>query len=862
MGTTSPLWLLLPSSPLAVTLNSTSPAAQDLSPLDTSTPQLPLSRTSQSVHFNSLPSTLGPSFLPFTPAFQPLFNQLSSHFYSSQRFSSTYTITPITSYYPQLARCSTLLDFISVCTDIETIPTIAEAISFAASCHQISDRLNLELIQQHVAYAHRYGLLSLIQSSQDLLHTTCLQANQLERPLPIVPVLPILSITDYTLYNAATPFPRSIALPSLPPLPFPRALQIYDLSPTAKRNLLATQGGPILLHPSFQPNDGINYTIYPEDIAPQSVISVHCARFQHKGQAIIIPLPICRSLCSTASISLHVSSAFLGPKPNTPLCRFISDYKNSHINGFNHPDKKLSLSRAWGPCIGPTAADICTLVLNASLIFPNQLLYGFRIDVSDAFPRIKTAIADVALTTIVFRVFDTDYAMLPLTNRFGSQDSNYQWNVVPLEIIERSHLRSHTAYGCQLTSVYTDDFLGIGNLSYVTSEIASITSDCCSVIASNAISQNKNLVGQIINLLGFRLDLIHNRIGITEKHFIRMFYILFVQFPLNLGHRDPINIRLIQRLGSYMIRLANCIPPLLSFSRSLHNNLSHVSSVAQLLATTNIPLSRRSITDIWVWRIFLILCLHDTRHLSVPISILPLLRLLPTELDPSDLHHSTRCARQAAAADYVIYGDACTTHNGIGFYIPNIGWGSSGIPSLTHYFNCKLALKPVDINVLEFIASLYSLISLLTYLCASTISTTDLHIHIFTDNTACKSWITKHASTHHLHSFLLQVLSFLQFHYGNIITVGHIPGLQNIFADAASRNFNVMNALRIKTFLSQFHQFPTCPPLFDNIYNVAMTPSWPIFALTQKALTTVEQIVSFVSAPLITFPSIPSPVPY
>ena len=453
----------------------------------------------------SLPSRL-PS-LPTDPVFQSLFNQLSSHFYSSQRFTNAHSITPIGSYYPQLLSCITLPDFISICTEVETIPTITEAISFAASCHQDGDTLDLQLMHQHIDHARQYGLLSLIQSTQDLLNATCIQANQLERPPPSVPVLPILSITDYQLYGTIDSHPASVFPSPLLSLPFPRDLQIYELSPTGKRNLLATQGGPILLHPSFKPNDGVNYIIYPEDIAPQSVLAVHCARFQHKGQAIIMPLSICREFCHAASIPLHVSSAFLGPKPNTPLCRFISDYKNSYINGFNHPEKKYSLSLAWGPCIGPNAAEICTLVMNALITFPDQSLYGFRIDVSDAFPRIKTAVADVALTTIVFRVADTDFAMLPLTNRFGSQDSNYQWNVVPMEIIERSHYRSHTAYGCQLTSVYTDDFLGVGNLLYVTTETAAITSDCSSVIASNAISQDKNLIGQIITLLGYRLEL-------------------------------------------------------------------------------------------------------------------------------------------------------------------------------------------------------------------------------------------------------------------------------------------------------------------------------------------------------------------
>ncbi len=48
-------------------------------------------------------------------------------------------------------------------------------------------------------------------------------------------------------------------------------------------------------------------------------------------------------------------------------------------------------------------------------------------------------------------------------------------------------------------------------------------------------------------------------------------------------------------------------------------------------------------------------------------------------------------------------------------------------------------------------------------------------------------------SHHPLHLYLLQVVTFLKVTYNVTVTMGHVPGVVNIYADAASRQFKLPN---------------------------------------------------------------------
>ncbi len=65
------------------------------------------------------------------------------------------------------------------------------------------------------------------------------------------------------------------------------------------------------------------------------------------------------------------------------------------------------------------------------------------------------------------------------------------------------------------------------------------------------------------------------------------------------------------------------------------------------------------------------------------------------------------------------------------------------------------------------------------------------HMHIWTDDKSCLSWMTINRSHHPLHLYLLQVATFLNVTYHVTVTMGHVPGVVSISADAASRKLKL-----------------------------------------------------------------------
>ena len=127
-------------------------------------------------------------------------------------------------------------------------------------------------------------------------------------------------------------------------------------------------------------------------------------------------------------------------------------------------------------------------------------------DIDEAYKRVKLLPTDITLCALLFYIELVPYLFFPLVDEFGSQDSNYHFMLVTREVVHRSHLRVSKLYDCQLTAGYTDDFCGFGSQSFVTSEIAHITSDCIAIVADVPISEPKTIIGSNIPLIGFQFD--------------------------------------------------------------------------------------------------------------------------------------------------------------------------------------------------------------------------------------------------------------------------------------------------------------------------------------------------------------------
>ena len=105
-----------------------------------------------------------------------------------------------------------------------------------------------------------------------------------------------------------------------------------------------------------------------------------------------------------------------------------------------------------------------------------------------------------------------------------------------------------------------------------------------------------------------------------------------------------------------------------------------------------------------MWRVILQLGFNNRSWLVLPIRIPLLLRYQPGEDAVQRMH------RQAALADDVVFVDACTQHgNGMGFYIPGVGWNSFNAPDLLQYVGYDGNVADTDVNLLEFVAAIMAL---------------------------------------------------------------------------------------------------------------------------------------------------------
>jgi len=245
-----------------------------------------------------------------------------------------------------------------------------------------------------------------------------------------------------------------------------------------------------------------------------------------------------------------------------------------------------------------------------------------------------------------------------------------------------------------------------------------------------------------------------------------------------------VSVKILQSVASRALRCSDVVHVMAPYSRGFSANLRGVP-----IGADTVPLTQRAHTDLWMWRIALEMGYYDRKWLCVPIAVPLLHRYQPSE------NGVQRAYRQAAAAECVLYVDACTSHgHGMGFFSPDVGWNSFNFPELCTHRDDRGQPLETDINVLEYVAAILGFCAVLP----SIIQTrrelgdndTHIHVHIWTDNSACMAWMLTHRVAHPLHLFLCQVLSLLRVMNHVKLTVGHIPGVKNVVADAASRQFD------------------------------------------------------------------------
>jgi hypothetical protein len=553
-------------------------------------------------------------------------------------------------------------------------------------------------------------------------------------------------------------------------------------------------GGKIILHNNFIANFGINVKVYPTSIAPPGVLECHYAELTREGRGFILPLTFVRNICISENLPLNVSNGFITPKANKPLGRLVGDYTGNDINAAHN--------------------------------------------------RIRIWPAHVLLCTLLFVNDGTEYLYLPLEDQFGSQDTVSHWDVIANDIQSKSIARNlFRCFTDELSSAYVDDFSGAYDAASADIEIAALTNDASSRCGTDPVSSSKTIKSTSATILGYLWNTVSRTVTVSESIFRKVLRLLFVDIVGTPSVGDQIQLDLLQRLASYAMRLANCLTPLLPFSRGFSAATSRIPFHAKTAKWTE-----RAITDLLAWRAVFLLSIKNNRWLQVPMDTIGRLCYTRVDLlipDYASREHN-RSLRHSLSASLIGFGDACTTNNGIGVYIPNSLWCGLMFTELTSVSLTSGERRPVDINVLEFIASLITAIALIQIL-DSLPNTTPRHIHIWSDNTSCLSWMKRHKADHPNHSFLLYCYSFLQVSHNLLITQGHIPGHLNIYADAPSRNFNCPDGEIIRLFLNHLPHWTPPARFMNGIIQAFNMPSPTTSLMLAAALTALEYVPSSVT---------------
>jgi len=334
------------------------------------------------------------------------------------------------------------------------------------------------------------------------------------------------------------------------------------------------------------------------------------------------------------------------------------------------------------------------------------------------------------------------------------------------------------------------------------------------LLGFDAIQESKNEQGVRIDAIGWRCDCNDWTVAPSARAFAKLANLFFNELPTTMSHTTKVTVQQLMRLSSYAIRYSIAIIPMRPYSSSFAMNTrgKHVSVMAKR------RLLPRTITDIGMWREMIKTSFSDPIGMKVPIEW-PIIESQMIETTPEGSHVR-------------VWTDAQTSQGGIGVYLPNESWLYAQMTS-THYEINGVEVA-IDINILEYIGVLLGLIQGIRLLCQKSGSydpngARTKRIHVFTDNTACISWLQKRRSMSPTHAILMQLTTMLQIHFGCLITAGHVPGTENIVADAISRSFKSHDGERVRLQLQPLRHESLTPQLLGSCRNALdMRKSTPL----------------------------------
>lgn len=508
---------------------------------------------------------------------------------------------------------------------------------------------------------------------------------------------------------------------------------------------LGSTGAEKALSPSFVPNRGLNTTLRAKYKRLSKAIDHTLAVQQKQGWHIVLEKDAIQG-----HPDLHVNPLHWVPKrviaPKDRLGRVIVDTSSVPSDG----TPSLNDSTDWSFYAAalpehnlPGLGHICDLAVRHRRANPGTRIRASSVDVASAFQLVITSFA----LALVLASETADFFLIPLCLVFGWSKSPQYYNVVS-RAVSWFHNKGLLV---EESATYVDDGTIIAPEPMILESTERYTFGVRLLCGPKSVRADKceTNVGAL-ETLGWLLDLDSWCVSPTQRSMRKLCFLLFVQFPP--GRSNAPQHELLS-LAGYLAWYAVILPHTRPFLGQVFKCAHSVNSPYQVAR-----LSTSAISDLHWWRLLILSGLDDTRLLTVPID-------WAANLPP-------------LSSDYEVLTDA-SSKIGAGLWFKDlgvkVGWPWS--PSELHW----ITESSVHINVLEFMATVVALAAFGPILSGST-------VRVRSDNTAAVAWLRSRRTRDRRAEFMLRLFSMITFSFHIRVVSLHIPGSENVHADALSRD--------------------------------------------------------------------------
>ena len=538
----------------------------------------------------------------------------------------------------------------------------------------------------------------------------------------------------------------------------------------------------------------------PDDRVPANVVLAHAAKLQERGLAILVDWETAAAARTREGLD-HISAAtFAVFKPGKPLGRWIGNYKSNGLNGtpVDSPDRRWAdlAGETYLPIQPTSSAIICRHLALARLQHGHAQVAMEIDDASYAHNREPIHPDSINLGALALRGPGArDTLLFPLTAQFGHYQSGFGWEPIAAECARQDNARGRLA-GLQydVSHWLFDDSAKVGTPSYLEADrhrsraLAGTDEPGIAgrrVLGSDKFQSSTSTPARTVTHGGIVYDLARWRTHLTLRRFARTLIMLWCHTP-DKRAGEWVKVRVLQALFSYAVQLGSHTraPYLRFFGRALSRHIGEMRRQGKELCGS-IPLNEDCVTAIRSLRLWSLNALERPECLLLDIDRVPLLSLA-RDTSIAELH-----ARQEAAADCVIFSDACLSLRTIAAYVPERGWAVWTVPA-------DWDPAPWTINVLE-LAGMVLAVALALHTLGDDVP--DLHLHRRADSGVALAQAMNQSTNHSLPRFLILLEQTILARSGAMCTQAHIAGILNTIADAASRLFTTPDSIAVRATL-------------------------------------------------------------